>query len=183
MRGFSDGDQLHGPEVTAVFREALEEATAVLDGCAPSAGSGTREVDVDSGTVVTSNTEYSIDSSTVTLSDDPGFDRYDLVVVDSDGSLTDITGSEERVAPDLPSQNVLISVVFVSGDSNDVEDVRDSRALLAEGYFDVLKATTMTPDAVEADEVIAFDRLRAPRLSSDPSSPDSGEFWYRSDLD
>lgn len=180
MRNFSDGSLLFGPEVTAVFRNALEGGSSIHSGCTPSAGTNALDVDVASGSAAVNGSVYSVSATTVSLAARDTYDRYDLITIGSSGSVNSYTGSTELKCPDLPTGEALVSVVKVP--SSGAITVHDSRVLTSSPYFDTLIARTLSVNGqADVDTVVAFDELDIPVVTSDQST--AGRIWYRSDLD
>jgi len=186
MREFSDGDQLHGPDLTALIARALASGSAVLDGCNPTAGSGD-EVNVGSGTITESPADasdtVSVSGDTVSLDARDTFERFDLVHIAGDGTISATTGTTELEAPDLPTGEVLVAIVRVpedsSADSITVNDARvlTNKAIVNDLYADVIDASTMNLLDLSVDDLFTL-----PPKTSDPFDPDEAEVWIRTDL-
>lgn len=149
-------------QLSAAYFSGLTNALdreAIIDGAAPSAGTGTWDVDIASGRVLVGGTKASVGAQTVTVSDASGLSsgetRVDLVTVDNTGtaSVTAGTGAADPVAPDIPADEVLIAVTIVQeGDSSLVADsIKDYRALLQ------LDAEDISGEAGTADQVLTTD--------------------------
>lgn len=180
MRNFSDGSLLFGPEVTAVFRNALEGGTSIHSGCTPTAGTNALDVDVATGSAAVDGSVYSVAATTVTLAARDTYDRYDLVVIDSTGSVATKTGATKLKCPDLSATEALVSVVKVP--SSGAITVNDSRVLTSSPHFDTLIARTLSVNGqADVDSVVAFDELDLPTTTSDSTT--TGAIWYRSDKD
>ena len=185
MRQFEDGDQLHGPDLTALIQRALEDGSVVLDGCNPTAGAGD-EVNVGSGTIMLSPSgvgdTVSVTSDTVPLSSRDSSERFDLVTVDGTGSVSATTGSGGS-APSLPQDEVLVAVVRVpEGGSDDLIKVLDARILTDTVVVDDLFAQAVSAADLTADDLNVADLLTLPALDSDPFGIEAGDIWVRTDI-
>lgn len=136
MREHTDGDFPFANEFNAVI-QALN-GTAVLSGCAVTDG-GTNDmaVDVSAGTVAVAGTECSVPATQIDLAgSDPDDDRYDLVVVGTDGTVEAVTGtaSSMPIAPSIPADHVLLAVVGVSASTTGISDtdIVGARAILSD---------------------------------------------------
>jgi hypothetical protein len=134
VRELRDGDFAFANEWNAVARGALQ-GTCVVSGCGVSdGGSNDFALDVASGTVVVDGVEYAIGAQSVTLdAADADHDRYDLVVVGTDGAAEVVAGQpgSSPYAPSIPDDHVLLAVVAVAAGTGGVTDadVYDARAV------------------------------------------------------
>lgn len=71
----------------------------IVSGCAPTAGSGSREIDVASGTARVSGTNVAVGSGTATLDAGDSSPRKDLVYIDSNGAIQVAKGTAAAAAP------------------------------------------------------------------------------------
>jgi hypothetical protein len=137
MREVTDGDFPFADEWNAVAGDALT-GTSVAEGCAVSdGGSNDLALQVASGAVNVDSTRYQVSSQSVSLqSADPDHDRYDLVVVGSDGTAEAMTGTPSPTpqAPSIPDGHVLLAIVEVPAGVTGVTDadVFDARAVVSD---------------------------------------------------
>lgn len=186
MRTISDGDRWHGPDWSALAT-AFENGTVVLSGCLPTKGTGD-SVDVASGTVTVTPTgeddTTSVSSGNVSLSSRSGFTRFDLVTVQSDGSLNNVTGTAELEAPFIPSSECLLAIVEVpDSSSGDAITVKDARIIMSDVFLAFLNVNNLDANTAKFDTLDVTNLHKIPTKSSDPGSPGTAELWYRSDLD
>ena len=143
MREHVDGDFPFANDFNALV-QALADDALVLSGCGVSDG-GTDDmtVSVASGSVRINGTKYSVSSQSVTLaSADSSNDRYDLVVVGTDGTAEAVTGTASSTprAPSIPADHALLAIVEVSAATSGVMDseISDARAVhsLAQNFDD-----------------------------------------------
>jgi len=92
-----------------------------------SSGAGNFDVDVADGEVIIDGSLVSVGSGTLTLASSNSDDRVDLLTTNKSGTLNDITGNPastagEPVAPDIPSDEVLLAAVLVRGGSSEVKN-------------------------------------------------------------
>ncbi|KAF5071358.1 hypothetical protein DSECCO2_213420 [anaerobic digester metagenome] len=111
MKEFSDGDPLFGVMVNAIAN-LWPNGTAPLSGCTPTGSGAARQVTVAAGSVVINGTVRSVSQQTKTL-DAATFDRYDLISVNTSGTVVVTKGTEERRVPALPANSVPIAICLI----------------------------------------------------------------------
>lgn len=111
MKTFQDSDPLFGVMVNAIAN-LWPNGTAVLSGCTPTGSGAARQVTVAAGTVVIGGTVRPVSQQTKTL-DAAAFDRYDLISVNTSGTVVVTKGTEERRVPALPANSVPIAVCLI----------------------------------------------------------------------
>jgi hypothetical protein len=111
MKTFQDGDPVFGVMMNAIAN-LWPNGTAVLSGCTPTGSGAARQVTVAAGTVVIGGTVRSVSQQTKTL-DAATFDRYDLISVNTSGTVVVTKGTEERRVPALPANSVPIAICLV----------------------------------------------------------------------
>lgn len=133
---FDDNQALWAAELNAIS-DALGSG-GIVSGCSISKGSGDWDIDVTSGTIIEANTEASISSDTVPITDASGLSagesRVTLIHADTGDTLasTDGSAAEDPASPDIPASEVLLGFVVVSeGDSTVADsDIFDIPALM-----------------------------------------------------
>lgn len=153
MREFIDGDFPFANEINALVRDG-PDGTYVDSGCSVSDG-GTNDmtVDVASGTVYVNDSAISVSAQTVTLNAADSFKRYDLIVVDSTGTASKVTGTQEKVAPSIPTDNALLATIEVPAGAAGVtnENILDGRVLgMAATKLDGQDASDLVPSGLIA---------------------------------
>lgn len=111
MKTFQDGDPLFGAMMNAIAN-LWPNGTAVLSGNAPTGSGSARQVTVAAGSVVIGGTVRPVSQQTKTL-DAAAFDRYDLLSVNSSGTVVVTKGTEERRVPALPANSVPIAICLI----------------------------------------------------------------------
>jgi len=111
MKTFNDGDPLFGVMMNAVA-QLWPAGTAVLSGCTQTGSGAALEITVATGSVVINGTTISVSQQTKTL-DAATFDRYDLISVDTSGTVVVTKGTEERRVPALPANSVPVAVCLI----------------------------------------------------------------------
>lgn len=181
MRDTQDGDNLFGPDWTALARDAFEDGTSVLSGCSPSKGTGD-SVDVGSGEISVNGTSQSVSSQNVSIAARSSFDRYDLIVLDGSGNASSVTGQNQLETEPIPADNVLAAIVLVPSDSGVAITVNDARILTNQIFIDTILTNSLTTGTLTADEITANSTLEPPKETSDPAAT-AGRLWYREDID
>lgn len=182
MRTTTDGDFLFGPDWDALAKDAFENGISILSGCSPSKGTGD-SVDVAGGTASVNGSEVNVSSQNVGLASRSSFDRYDLITIDSGGTVADVTGSSELTTPSIPTDEVLVAIVKVPSDSGVAITVLDARIVTSDLFIDTLLVRSLDAGDLVAASVTAQEEFRPPKKTSDPASPNNGEVWYREDID
>lgn len=119
---FTDGQQFSAARLNSMYNAHQNEG--VLNGLDASTSVNAFDVDVASGELFLNNTAVSVGSATVSLSTSDPEDRIDLISADSTG-LTVTQGnpaatSGQPIAPDIPSGDVLVSLIYVRGGSTEI---------------------------------------------------------------
>src|SRR6056297_1899843 len=120
---FTDGQQFSAARLNSMYNAHQNEG--VLNGCDASTSTNAFDVDVSSGNVFLNGTDVSVGATTVSHSTSDPEDRIDLLSVDSTGTVTITQGnpaatSGQPVAPDIPTDEILISLVYVRGGSAEI---------------------------------------------------------------
>lgn len=153
-------------------------AEAILDGVAPSVGTGDWDVDTTSGNVFINGTTASVSSDTTTLtapaSDgdlDSGEFRVDLLTVNDSGTINVAEGvaAAEPITEGIPTDEAVICAVIVSGDASGLTgaDIRDYRTLLED---DTGRYIDGGPHEIDAAEFAGGDGTAGQILESDGSA-------------
>jgi len=120
---FTDGQQFSAARLNSMYNAHQNEG--VLNGCDASTSTNAFDVDVSSGNVFLNGTNVGVSATTVSHSTSDPEDRIDLLSVDNTGSVTITQGnpaatSGQPVAPDIPTDEILISLVYVRGGSAEI---------------------------------------------------------------
>jgi len=104
---------------------SAHENNGVLNGCVASSGVNSFDVDVTGGNVFLNGSNTSVSAATVSHATSDPEDRVDLLSVDNTGIVNVTQGtpaatSGQPVAPDIPSSEILIALVFVRGGSSEI---------------------------------------------------------------
>jgi len=119
---FTDGQQFSAARLNSMYNAHQNEG--VLNGLDVSTSVNAFDVDVASGELFLNNDVVSVGSATLSLSTSDPEDRIDLISADSTG-LTVTQGnpaatSGQPIAPDIPSGDVLVSLIYVRGGSSEI---------------------------------------------------------------
>jgi len=119
---FTDGQQFSAARLNSMYNAHQNEG--VLSGLGASTSTNAFDVDVASGELFLNNDVVSVGSATLSLSTSDPEDRIDLISADSTG-LTVTQGnpaatSGQPIAPDIPSGDVLVSLIYVRGGSTEI---------------------------------------------------------------
>jgi len=120
---FTDGQQFSAARLNSMYNAHQNEG--VLNGLDVSTSTNAFDVDVASGNVFLNGTNVSVGATTVSHSTSDPEDRIDLLSVDSTGTVNITQGSPaatggQPVAPDIPTDEILISLVYVRGGSSEI---------------------------------------------------------------
>lgn len=123
---------------SAVYWSAITNAhnlEAVIEGCAPSKGTGNWAVDVAEGRVAVNGQNYPVEAQSVSVpSANATNPRVDLVTLGRDATLAVTAGTPatDPAAPDIPEGRVVVAVVFVPAGAASItaSDINDYRVLL-----------------------------------------------------
>lgn len=163
MRQIEDGnDRYFQADVANIQRNAPQGTTVHSGGLVTSDGTDLT-LDVNGGNVGILGTQYSIPSTTTTLASADTYDRYDLVIVDNTGSVTNITGTSEKKTPQLNNDQVLLAIVLVPAGATAIAngDVLDARIL-----SDNIPTTSPQTRTFYTQ-------------SSEPTSPSTNDIWFQ----
>jgi len=119
---FTDGQQFSAARLNSMYNAHQNEG--VLNGLDASTSTNAFDVDVASGELFLNDDVVSVGSATLSLSTSDPEDRIDLISADSTG-LTVTQGnpaatSGQPIAPDIPSGDVLVSLIYVRGGSSEI---------------------------------------------------------------
>jgi len=120
---FTDGQQFSAARLNSMYNAHQNEG--VLNGLDASTSVNAFDVDVASGNVFLNGTNVSVGATTVSHSTSDPEDRIDLLSVDSTGAVNITQGNPaatagQPVAPDIPTDEILISLVYVRGGSSEI---------------------------------------------------------------
>ena len=125
MREHTDGDFPFANDFNAIV-DAISTGTHVVAGCAVSGGTAAgMNVDITAGSVAVDGDGTNVTAQTVTIPDaDPDHDRYDLLVVGTDGTVDVVAGvaSSTPTAPSIPTGHVLLAIVGVTAGATEIGD-------------------------------------------------------------
>lgn len=152
--GFDDNRPLWAVELNAL--QSAPGSFGVVDGCTPTEGTGTWDVDVAPGTVRVDGTgDVSVSGQTVDLADptggmNAGETRVVLVTVDATGTASDTAGAAATnpASPDIPANEVLVAVVVVAAADASISDsdLYDPRVVINDGAGSGLNADFLRGD-------------------------------------
>ena len=119
---FTDGQQFSAARLNSMYNAHQNEGIVSGLGVTPSANAF--DIDVASGTLFLNDDVVSVSAATLSLSASDPEDRLDIISADASG-LTVTQGSPaatsgQPVAPDIPSGDVLVSLIFVRGGSSEI---------------------------------------------------------------
>jgi len=120
---FTDGQQFSTARLNSMYN--AHQQNGVLNGLDASTSTNNFDVDVSSGDILLNQSIVSASSTTVTHSSSDPEDRIDLITVDSNGIISITEGSPastsgEPVAPDIPTDEILASLIYVRGGSSEI---------------------------------------------------------------
>lgn len=120
---FTDGQQFSAARLNSMYNAHQNEG--VLSGLDASTSVNAFDVDVASGNVFLNGTNVGVGATTASHSTSDPEDRIDLLSVDSTGTVNITQGnpaatSGQPVAPDIPTDEILISLVYVRGGSAEI---------------------------------------------------------------
>jgi len=120
---FTDGQQFSAARLNSMYSAHQNEG--VLNGCVASSGVNSFDVDVTGGNVFLNGSNTSVSAATVSHATSDPEDRVDLLSVDNTGIVNVTQGtpaatSGQPVAPDIPSGEILIALVFIRGGSSEI---------------------------------------------------------------
>lgn len=140
LNSFDDGSPLLANGLNAILNAFNSEA--VKNGVVASKGTGDYDVDFTSGEVTIGGDLVTVASDTKTLTSaaadadlDAGEFRVDTITVDDTGTINvaEGTAAVNPVAPDIPSDEVLVSLVIVDGSASALTsaDILDRRIIFS----------------------------------------------------
>lgn len=122
---------------SAVYWSAITNAhnlEAVKEGCVPSKGTGSYQVNISEGIVTVNGRDYPVDAHSVSVGASAANPRVDLITLGTDALATVTAGTPaaDPVAPAIPEGEVVIAVVFVPGGASSITaaDIHDYRVIL-----------------------------------------------------
>ena len=119
---FTDGQQFSAARLNSMYNAHQNEG--VLNGLDVSTSTNAFDVDVASGELFLNDDVVSVGSATLSLSTSDPEDRIDLISADSTGLTvtqgTPAATSGQPIAPDIPSGDVLVSLIYVRGGSTEI---------------------------------------------------------------
>lgn len=186
MRQTRDGEALFGTDYEAMAINSFTNATAVRSGCTASRG-GTDTVDVAAGEIITGGTLVSVFSQSVSLPARGSDTRYDAIVIEPSAGNAEVVQGSPNTAPNIADDRALVAIVRVPPSGSGVSiDVLDARMLNSTFHASGVLANTITGKAsggsssAEWNSMTTPNKLTVPVRSSDPSSPEIGQFWINS---
>lgn len=191
MRAFEDGDFPFAAEWQAVVKDWMEgryvQGAPGSSALEVTINSGTlgasNTLSVASGTVVINGSEYSLSSTNLQIDTNNAMPlRYDLIVADST-TISVEKGTEDKVAPAIPTDHVALAVVGVESDVGAIGtgDIFDSRVLFD---FDIedFSGTGGTAGQVlgtNGTDPVWVDRKTDAQVPSDVTGSRSIDTWYQ----
>jgi len=97
----------------------------VLNGCDGSTSVNNFDVDISSGQIIIGDNIVDVASTTVSHSTSDPEDRIDLITANSNGTVSITQGSPastsgQPVAPDIPTSDILLVLVYIRGGSTEI---------------------------------------------------------------
>jgi len=119
---FTDGQQFSAARLNSMYSAHQNEG--VLNGLDASTSVNAFDVDVASGELFLNNDVVNVGSATLSLATSDPEDRIDLISANTTG-LTVTQGSPaatsgQPVAPDIPTSDILVSLIYVRGGSAEI---------------------------------------------------------------
>jgi len=119
---FTDGQQFSAARLNSMYNAHQNEG--IVSGLEVTPSASAFDIDVASGTLFLNDDVVSVSATTLSLSASDPEDRLDIISADASG-LTVTQGSPaatsgQPVAPDIPSGDVLVSLIFVRGGSSEI---------------------------------------------------------------
>lgn len=125
MRDHVDGDFPFANDFNAIV-QALAGEASITSGCAVSdGGSNDLSLSITAGKVRIDGTVYSVSSQSESVgAADPDNDRYDIVVVGTDGTVDVVAGTANSTptAPAIPADHALLAIVRVPAGASGITD-------------------------------------------------------------
>jgi len=120
---FTDGQQFSAARLNSMYSAHQNEG--VLNGCDGSASANNFDVDISSGQIIIGDNIVDVASTTVSHSTSDPEDRIDLITANGNGTVSITQGSPaatsgQPVAPDIPTSDILLVLVYVRGGSTEI---------------------------------------------------------------
>jgi len=120
---FTDGQQFSAARLNSMYNAHQNEG--VLSGCDGSASANNFDVDISSGQIIIGDDIIDVAATTVSHSTSDPEDRIDLITADSNGTVSITQGNPaatagQPVAPDIPTNEILLVLVYVRGGSTEI---------------------------------------------------------------
>jgi len=120
---FTDGQQFSAARLNSMYNAHQNEG--VLNGCDVSPSANNFDVDISSGQIKVGFDIVDVSGTTVPHTTSDPQDRIDLITADSNGTVSIKQGdpaavSGQPIAPDIPNNQVLLSLVFVRSNSTEI---------------------------------------------------------------
>jgi len=120
---FTDGQQFSAARLNSMYNAHQNEG--VLNGCDGSPSANNFDVDISSGQIKVDFDIVDVSGTTVSHSTSDPQDRIDLITADSNGTVSIKQGdpaavSGQPIAPDIPNNQLLLSLVFVRSNSTEI---------------------------------------------------------------
>jgi len=120
---FTDGQQFSAARLNSMYNAHQNEG--VLNGCDGSASANNFDVDISSGQIIIGDNIVDVAATTVSHSTSDPEDRIDLITANSNGTVSITQGNPaatagQPVAPDIPTNEILLVLVYVRGGSAEI---------------------------------------------------------------
>jgi len=120
---FTDGQQFSAARLNSMYNAHQNEG--VLNGCDGSPSANNFDVDVSSGQIIIGGNIVDVAATTVSHSTSDPEDRIDLITANGNGTVSITQGSPaatagQPVAPDIPTNEILLVLVYVRGGSSEI---------------------------------------------------------------
>jgi microcystin-dependent protein len=120
---FTDGQQFSAARLNSMYNAHQREG--VVNGCDVTTSANNFDVQISSGKIIVNNTAVDVTATTVSHSTSDPEDRIDLITADNNGAVSITQGtpaatSGQPIAPDMPNNQVLLSLVFVRSNSTEI---------------------------------------------------------------
>jgi len=120
---FTDGQQFSAARLNSMYNAHQNEG--VLNGCDGSPSANNFDVDVSSGQIIIGGNIVDVAATTVSHSTSDPEDRIDLITANGNGTVSITQGSPaatagQPVAPDIPTNEILLVLVYVRGGSTEI---------------------------------------------------------------
>lgn len=120
---FTDGQQFSAARLNSMYNAHQNEG--VLNGCDGSTSANNFDVDISGGQIIIGDDIIDVAATTVSHSTSDPEDRIDLITADSTGTVSITQGNPaatagQPVAPDIPTNEILLVLVYVRGGSAEI---------------------------------------------------------------